>query len=310
MGIWSNQPRRRAWHDRYGGVMIAGPLSLCALIISMIMPVTQWRREEPPPKEEAIYLTLEMEELAPEPEPPPPIEETFPMINPQFLQEVVATHVDSQEDGEEMLTPTDGDLERMEEEPEPEMAQVDPAASLEDWIPSTNDAAELQIIRSEVAQQSRALERRRHDLQASIQNEQIKSAAREFELTTDGGSEGQIRLLNVEHYPHEKVVPILSRYGITYERRHITPSAGRSFLNAAVTNQGTFTNAPAEGYYEVFVLSSYATSQLAMMEIEALGERGFNPKTSRIRKVVFGIIINRQGEADLGVTDIEIERVR
>jgi hypothetical protein len=81
-------------------------------------------------------------------------------------------------------------------------------------------------------------------------------------------------------------------------------------MNAVTTRDAVYTNQAAPGYYETFVLSPKALSMMAAIETKALMDRGFQPRNSRIRKIVFGIIKDENDEFSLGVTDIEVERLR
>jgi hypothetical protein len=109
--------------------------------------------------------------------------------------------------------------------------------------------------------------------------------------------------------PAEIERQVLERYGIKYDHRYTQPNAGRSFLNSAETDQGRFTNTAAEGYYDVFVLSPMALNLMTRMEIQALTERGFDPRNTRVRKVVFGIVLEESGGYILGVVDLEVEKI-
>jgi hypothetical protein len=148
-------------------------------------------------------------------------------------------------------------------------------------------------------------------VKADINRLSIESAGREFLLNTDGGKNGVIRTFDFSEFPKEITQPLLARYGISVEYRHVDPSKNtRKFLNSATFDDGTFTNVQKEGFYEVLVFSPKAVALMAGKETAALFARDFEPRNSRIRKVVFGIIKNDQNEYDLGIIDLEVEHLR
>ncbi len=121
---------------------------------------------------------------------------------------------------------------------------------------------------------------------------------------------GAIRMLDLEGFPEHVVRKVLARYDIQFDHRYTKPTAGRNFLNAAMTADGNYTNEQAEGYYDVLVLSRKAFSMMASRELEALTRRGYDPKRSRVLKIVFGIVLDSDGDYDLAVTDFEAENIR
>jgi hypothetical protein len=256
-----------------------------------------------PLPEEPLPMTV-LVEVEPPPVPIPP-EMQIPVPPEESL--LAATRVDSDEKAEELNDPMAGELvgDAVPDDPE------DPV-KLQDWIPNTTDAAELAALSQEAAELGKKLNERRSELQQSITRQQVSSAAKDFELNSDGGVQGAVRLLDVEGFPLEDVIPVLKRYGITYERRNTSPSSGRSFLNAARTADGTFTNAEAKpgAVYEVMVLSAKAVSMMATREVEALIRDGFDPVRSRVRKIVFGIVRQPDGTLDLDVVSLDAEQIR
>ncbi len=297
------------WEHRYLGYTVAVPLVVLLLFILTLIEI---RRHEPT-RSEPMRVTMEIEE-PPAPEPPPeeqtPEEEQLAELDPVPFDQVVATRVDSPEDDTEPIRdPVQGE-QRAAEELVAELESPPPPTSVEDWVPTTDQMADLRALQSEVSRERSSLERAAKEMRESIIRREVSSAARDFELDTDGGTQGAIRLLKLDGFPEHVVEEVLARYRITFERRHATPSAGRGFLNAAQTSSGTFRNLDREGYYDVLVLSTYAMTYMASRELEALQRKGYDPGTTRVRKITFSIVMNSEDQYDLGVVDLEVERVR
>ncbi len=302
--------RGKTWAERRAGLSLAIPIVLFFLFVLNVFTLPVPREEKPLPMK--ILVEREPPEPEPprmfEPEPEPETEEE-PVI-PEF--EVAATRVDSTEEGEEIVDPEEGEPEPTQQE---ELVIEDPVtqppmATLRSWVPTTDESAELQQLEEVAEQQQEKLDTKTNELREYIVRREVQSAAKDFELNSDGGLHGAIRTLDVEGFPPETVTKVLDRYGIAYERRFTKPAGGRNYLNAAVTEKGTFRNVNKPGFYDVLVLSNKAVHMMTTKEIDALNERGYDPRTARVRKIVFGIVINNTGEYVLGVTDLEVEQIR
>ncbi|CAN5489932.1 hypothetical protein BH09SUM1_BH09SUM1_00050 [soil metagenome] len=292
--------RGRALEDRVG---LAVSLPLCIIVLlSLNFVEIDKTFIDPPPLETLIdFSQPEAPQLV---EPPPIPEEAVPAPPPPAaVEENVATRENSTEDGKEIVDPEAGVTDASLSAPSPEEP-----ASLQNWKPNDADAADLRTIDRELNAKANNLKSRQNSLQESIVRAEVKSAAKNFKTGSDGGSAGEIRLLDIESFPTDQVIPVLNRYGITYERRHTKPSGGRSFLNAAQTESGTFHAIEKEGYYQVLSLSPKAVAMMATREVTAMQARNFDPKTTRVTKVTFGMVKNKDGELDLDVVDLQVER--
>ena len=296
----ANQFRRLRWRrfERHAGLSLAVPL--CSLGLVLMIYIRIPRDVEPEPMQ--IVIEAEQAVEPPPPEPTPVVEPPPPDLTPS---DVAATRVNSNEDGEQILIPETG-----AESAAPETSTDSQQVSLSDWVPNTTEAAELAAMSKSATGESRALREKHLQLKETITREEVKSAAKDFIANSDGATEGAIRLLNFEGFSTDELMPVLQRYGFTYERRYIKPSEGRSFLNAAITNDGIYTNTPSEGVYDVLVHSAKSISIMTTREIEALAKRGYDPQRSRVLKVVFGIVRREDGSLDLDVLEIEAEQVR
>ncbi len=273
------------WTERNAGRVIAvcvGVVGFCWLAVtSVAIPV----RREPAP---TIRIILETPE--------------FPSDAPDF-EDVAATSIWPSE----VPNPTASIADMIRE------SSADGRPTLQNWQPKgQSDQALIDQILLEVANHSDRLKSRETDLKAQVQRVQIETIGREFLLNSDGGRAGIIRTLDVADFPESIVKPVFNRFGITMEYKHVNPAGSSSgrYMNAVTTRDAVYTNQAAPGYYETFVLSSKALSMMAAIETKALMDRGFEPRNSRIRKIVFGIVKDENDEFSLGVTEIEVERLR
>ncbi len=306
--------REREFYERQAGFFVAMPMVGILLLTLALIKVENKEQEEEPLE---MKVLLEMAEPEPEPEenlvpePEPEIIEVEDLVpEPPQPEEVAATRKDSTEEGEEIVDPVQSE----ELVPEDIPVLVDPnqpkvPETMSDWIPNADEAAEIQSLRKELESVQQNLDMKAIELREKIIREEVLSAAKDFELNSDGGLQGAIRTLDLEGFPDHIVTDVLTRYGIKQERRRTKAQGGRNYLNAAKTDDGIYENTAREGYYEVMVLSNYSFRMMAMMEVEALQRRGYNPSKSRIRSISFGIVLNADGEYDLGVVNIEVEQV-
>jgi hypothetical protein len=273
--------------ERYGGFVVATAL---ALVVHAWLFVTEYQRVVPLAAEpDPIKIVLESR-----PEPPP--------ADAGFT-EAVATSMNPVEDAAAAQAVLARAMELLERPPAP---------TVESWRPATPEENQrLERLREEVLDARDAMENRQTDLKGQINRLAVESAGREFLLNSDGGRAGIIRTIDVGDFPESVLVPVLGRYGITIEYRYVEPDpAARTFLNAAVTSEGTFTSTQQAGYAEVFVCSPKAVSMMATMETQAIMARGLDPGRTRVRSVTFGIVMDADGRHAMGVTNLETEQVR
>ena len=277
------------------GLLVAAPAMIAAML------AMQWHRYadaqgfvQPP-----LAINWEIVEPEPEPEPEPtpvpPVETPVPLE----LEEPVETAPPTGEVGEggtaeQASSASDGGA----------------AGGIADWEPDTKGSADLSALSFYAASQQKALEQRRAELKRGIAAEEHKTATKDFKTRTQGNAEGVIRLLDVEGYSEEIVGPIFNRYGIERQRSYTRPKQGKGFLNAAVTNEGTFKGVHQEGLYDIMVLSSKAIGAMAMKEITALERRKLDRSTTRVVKVTFGIVGDERGGYDMDVISMETESIK
>ncbi|MEO8377865.1 MAG: hypothetical protein ABI579_09365, partial [Candidatus Sumerlaeota bacterium] len=283
-----SKKRPRHQRDRRMGMLIAIPVVIALLVLLNLMTAKAGQLQPASPTDPGVmYVDLQLDDWQND-----LLASLTPAAgNPKNGKGIT---LERSEEINIIIEPQDNNgalTETNDQMPPP--ATNDPVP-LEKWSPTNDEATQLDHIREEVAQDKKELNQRATKVRENNIRMEVDSAAKDFKNNSDGGVEGAIRLLNVEGFAPAKVKPILDKYGITFERRHTKPTAGRGFLNSAATDRGTFRDVSTEGYYEVLVLSGRAVAYMATLETEALGRRNYDPATTRIRKITFGVIDNGQ----------------
>lgn len=277
-------PRPHDLVERAGGHFVSAAVFTVAFVLLLLTPMM------PPPVEALAAVKIV---LIPD--------EPIAVAEPRLPSENVATHT-AQAD-----RPVDVPIEAPEE-----TAPLAPIQGVHNWTPATDeDRALVEKVLASVANNRDRMERKQTDVAAEVQRRSIETLGEEFALNSDGGQSGIIRTLDVAGFPDSIVRPLLARYGIEIERRAVSLGEQRGFLNAASLQSGTFTNQVApSGVHEVFVISPKAVAMMASLENQALMKSGHNPRDTRIRKIVYGIVKDEDDQFALGVTDIQLERIR
>ncbi len=289
--------------ERWGGWIVAGfvHLALLAIFSNQFVVIQQMLR----PKEKLVVkFTL------PQLPPPPPVEPE-PQVVPAMFSPAAATHaVREQED----IPEHEASAEAARDLPKEETVLAQDRASMN--LESAARALVPEEVRDQIEKELQELKRRqaeqevaRAELQVEVRKLEVEAKGKEFTLDSDGGRQGAIRTLDVAGTPPDVVNRVFSRYHIRIERRQPASPSTPSFLNAAVTGEGTFRNVPASGVQDVFILTPTAIAMMSALESQALTERGFDPRTTRVREIRFGIVKNRTDEWDLGVTKLVTERI-
>jgi hypothetical protein len=299
--------KKTTWRERHLGMLVAVP-SVTALLILFNFIYVKIEEELPPEFADTLFsdtmfVDMEMPPVPPDPDP-------NKLALPPILTEVAATRAGSQEKGDQLVDPVKGETDATADVLFEEATPPSEPVPINEWVPTAREAVELQSIKEKVSDETRSLAERASKLRENIVRMEVVSAAKDFELNSDGGLEGAIRLLSIDGHDPATIKPLLEKYGISYERRYTKPVGGRGYLNAAATEKGTFRNVDKEGYYDVLVLSTRAVAYMASLETNALSARNYDPATTRIRKIVFGVVDNGRGELDLGVTDLQVEKIR
>jgi hypothetical protein len=296
--------RLELWLERWGGWLVAAMIHL-ALIAVFSNRILVIREIIQPKKPLSIRFQL------PAPPPPPAIQ---PMAAPPLtLDEAVATVADpdARESDDPAQAPTAATSQKtfIGDSRMDALAQFDAAEAAKALLAS-DMTEQIQKELAELRRKQAMVNLDQDRVRMEVLKLEIEAKGRAFTIDSDGGRQGAIRTLDVSGAPEEVVATVFRKYHIRIDR-NVPPSVPqRSFLNAAVTGEGTFQNAPVDGLRDVFVLSPTAVGMMAHLERNALSKRGFDPRRTRVREIQFGIVKNEKDEWDLGVTELKCEEIR
>jgi len=149
---------------------------------------------------------------------------------------------------------------------------------------------------------SRQIDRRLAMLQSKLSADQTL-------FRTEGLNEGAIREIDITGVPPNVSQEVLGRYGIRIMLMNLNgndPNPG--FLSRAQTNEGQFVKRSGSGVFQVFNYGPPAIARMMQLEEAELEKQGLDPKTSRVVRVVFGVVRTTKGY-DLGIKKLEAEPV-
>ncbi len=300
------------WLERWGGWAVAAMIHLAALAVfsnqvfviqDIVRPKQrlsiQFKLPETPPVAPAVAAA---------PSQPKPVSPA-----PAFSPAVATTSDPEAKESEDISPappePAEAPVADTGEAARAALARLQAAALGKPMLPPET-AAQIREELAQLEKQKVSEEVNQARVKTQVHSLEAEAKGRRFVLDSDGGRLGAIRTLDVSRMPEEIVNRVFIKYHIQIQRGVSGAERKPSFLNAAVTSEGTFRNLPVEGPQDVFLLSPTAVGMMAMLETEALARRGFDPTRTRVREIQFGIIKNAQGEWDLGVTKLETEEIR
>lgn len=305
---WNNplfptrQPLLERWVERWGGIGVA----LIAHVALLAMLNNHWVQSRARARADSTPVRFEL-----------PVDMLFPAANsspPRFNPAVATVAHPETVESEEVVRPES--LPRVTV-PEDNPVESEPHTESALDAATAENARVLLGMNPQIERELREVNKRRGEqevalgyLRSQMLRLETQVQGQRWILNSDGGRTGAIRTLNVEHFPEEIVAQVFARYHIRIQKNATPSTPGEpSFLNAAVTKDGTYQNVPARGPQDVFILSPTAVHFLSKLETRALQEKGYNPATTRIREIHFGVIKNADNEWDLGVLKIVTERI-
>lgn len=119
-----------------------------------------------------------------------------------------------------------------------------------------------------------------------------------------GASEGAIRSITLGGAPDETTKEVLGRYGIKIVGAPF--NAGASYLSGQAVGQEQFVTRFAGGATAMFSFTSIGAGKMVQLEEDALRKAGYDPASTRIVMVTYGVVNTPRGY-DLGVVDMKTE---
>jgi len=168
----------------------------------------------------------------------------------------------------------------------------------------------LEQFRAEQQKRQQELEARKSKIMtqiASIAPAEAPGVKRPY--SSAGSDRGTVRELDIAHYPREMQARFLVRYDIKIQTKMVEGNPRQSYVNAVVTDRGTYLNSGGRGIYEVMTLSKKVLARMAELEEEELRKRKLDPLRSRVIEVVFGLREGDNGQVDLVVSRFRAEAI-
>lgn len=154
-----------------------------------------------------------------------------------------------------------------------------------------------------VAETSRAVAKRMEMARAKV-------VANDTLFSSQGLDKGVLREIDISDVAPKVAEKVLDRYGIriVIVQMNDAHPARITFLNSARTPQGHFMRRRGRGLYQAFQYGFPAVSRMLQLEEQELIDREYDPRRSRVVRVVFGVVPTTEGY-DLGIKHFEAEHV-
>ena len=123
---------------------------------------------------------------------------------------------------------------------------------------------------------------------------------------------GTVRELDLTGQPQHVIDRVMGKYRMRIVDKFVSGKNSQSFLSSASTGGNDryyATSAPRPGIYSVFEMSRESVAKMSILEEHEIRKRGLRPKTTKVSRVVFGIVPNTNGEPDLGIIAFESQNL-
>lgn len=171
------------------------------------------------------------------------------------------------------------------------------------------------------AETLKELEREREDLKARLARAQAEAdlaaeravlramAGRARALDVAAGPKGTIRELDLSGHPQAVIDRVMQRHRLRVSRQVLTGPAEQNFLSSADARGERFyaNTYSSPGVYEVFELSPEAVAHMSRLEEAEIKRRNLNLETTKVSRVVFGIVPSPGGDHDLGLLEFQAQ---
>ena len=124
---------------------------------------------------------------------------------------------------------------------------------------------------------------------------------------------GTVRELDLTGQPQHIIDRIMGKYRMRIVDKYVSGKNSQSFLSSASTADNDryyATKAPRPGIYRVFEMSRESVAKMSILEEHEIRKRGLRPETTKVSRVVFGVVPNTNGEPDLGIKTFESQNLQ
>jgi len=201
--------------------------------------------------------------------------------------------------------------ETQKENPTPSEPTLESPTPAEQKIAKTTlDPETLDQFRDQLQKTQQDLEARKSKVMTQIASiAPVEGPGIKRSYSSAGSDHGVIREIDISRYPREMQLRFMARYDIKIEKKMVKATSTRSYINAVVTDRGSYVNTGGPGYCEVMVLSKKTLARIAELEEQELRKRKMDPLRSRVLEVVFGLREDENGQVELVVTRFRAEAI-
>ncbi|MBN1867052.1 hypothetical protein JW916_07135 [Candidatus Sumerlaeota bacterium] len=308
-----SSPARR-WAERHAPWILSfciHLLLLCWVFVGSALPPLR----KPETRMVRVHLVDTPEEPPPEPTPPPE-----PPEQPVFTP---ARATDSDPEPTAIPTPPNSEPRETAREPEetvaparqtdvteqdPPREESDPLDPIAETANQEERIKEILLAYNEHASRNRA---ERHedmkDIDKRLEKASIATAASRSFRDYQGARVGAVRTFSDSGVDPEIAKRVKNRYDIHITTRYLDKPGGLSYLSSAASGGSVYHPADKPGYYEVFEISEKAFRQMVVLENEWLVSHGYDPGSTFVDTVEFGIVERSPGYWDLGILNIKVQ---
>lgn len=280
----------RGWAERHG----AWILSLC---FHVILFATLGSRSSLPSLGPVVDVPESIQKIDVRLISPPPPKPAPTPMPPRQVTEPPAAASMSRSESQEAAAPAEQSLEPLESE----------IAEAEEHERRVREI--LERFPARASGEQRSINRRRSRIKERLRNAELRVAAAPHFPDYKGARVGPVRILDLTKDVDPHVAKqVMNRYNIRVYKAFVDET-GPSFLSSAATGGTVYRQSNKAGYFEVMEISPKANTRMMWLEQQWLVSHGYEPRTTRIDTVEFGIVEREPGFWDLGIIRMEVQEL-
>jgi len=188
--------------------------------------------------------------------------------------------------------------------------KADRTANKEKVAAAQLDEKTLEQLRAELEQREAEQRKRKSQLMQEVAAITAQAPGAKRPYVSDGAEQGTIREINIARYPKSMQERFFKRFHIKIQIKYLSGGSHSGFVNAVITDRGTYESHGGSGYYEVMTISPQLNRRMAQLELQELQRRHLDPLRTRVIEIVFGLREDEDGRVDLCVTRFKAEPIK
>jgi hypothetical protein len=148
----------------------------------------------------------------------------------------------------------------------------------------------------------------RRDIDKRIQKVELATVAAPHFPGFGGARTNVIRTLNLGNVDPALGQKVMDRYSIHITHRYVESINSLNYLSSVATGNAVFHPTNKPGDYEVFEISPDAHRRMVWLEQNYLVTHGYDPASTKLDRVDFGIVETSPGTWDLGILSIKVNQ--